>query len=147
MPTDHDLLRPSLGDNTPAAALYSPTACWMTAFFGGPIAALVIFAVNFSRAGVLKRESTWFGAAVVVVIAALAYILQWMLELGEMPREGRLLVRACALVVAALLYWRLRPMFRAQEMFGRDSPNPWPIALGATAVNFVAMYLLVLMVK
>ena len=45
-----DLLQPSLDAATASKPLYSPTACWMTAFFGGPIAALVIFSVNFQRA-------------------------------------------------------------------------------------------------
>lgn len=136
---EDDLFQPSLSAESPPRALYSPTACWVTAFFGGPIAALIIFGVNFHRAGLAAREAGWLVMASAIAIATLiqmAYARAGAAETGA-DADDRLLVRGAALAIAGLLYWRLRSAFRAQEMFAVKPPEPWVMGLAAVALNIV----------
>lgn len=141
MSADDDLLRPSLDASRPLLPLYSATACWMTAFFGGPLAALIIFAENYRRAGLLRREAHWLLAGAGTALASLYYLVIAAQARGAgAGGDVRLQVRLAALAIAALLYWRLRPALRAQELFDIKPPNPWPIALLAIAAGIALAF-------
>lgn len=131
---DPDLLRPSIAQEAPARPLYSTTALFVPAFFGGPAAAALVFAANAHRAGRMPRDAAWIVAGV-----ALVFLLPWLaLEAWQWPREYlRYLLRGAGLAMAALYAWRHAPLRRAQELFGVASPSGWGIgfaALGASVV-------------
>jgi len=142
--SNDNLFQPSLNTETPAQALYSPVACWITAFFGGPFAALLIFGVNLRRAGLAARNASWLALAAAIAIASLVHLVRIRLTEGETTADDRLVVRGAALVIAALLYWRLSSAYRAQQMFGIEPPQPWLMALAAIAFNILISALPVL---
>jgi hypothetical protein len=137
-----DLLRPSIGA-APTRPLYSTTALFVPAFFGGPAAAAVVFGINAHRAGRLRRDAGWVLAGIGLVV-----LLPWLwLDLWQMPRGSlRYFLRGGGLAAAALYAWRHAPLRRAQELFGTHSPPGWGVgvvALGAALlVNVGAAWLL-----
>lgn len=141
------LFQPSLGSAQPAQPLFSPLACWMTAFFGGPIAALIIFTSNFERAGLLRAERLSLGLAAVLAIGGQFGAIYLGAAMGWEGRDVRLLVRAGALIVAALLYWRLHKAFKAQQLFGTPPASPWVMAIGAIFANIAVAVVAAFMFK
>ena len=138
MPADpSDLLRPSLAHSAPRLSPYSLQALFLTSFFGGPLAALGMLALNARRLGRLRRDVPW------LVVALLAYVLlEAVLALSPAGRGfiaqadawlGRraieYLVRALALAVFALGLVMHRREHKAAELMGLTRPSPWLPAL------------------
>lgn len=80
-PGQDDLLRPSLSrdyDVREYRPLFRPESILYPAFFGGPLAGLILFGVNYSRMG--RRDlarKAWIGGAVLTLVigAAIAWYL------------------------------------------------------------------------
>ncbi len=73
----HELLRPTLSHhNAPRLAPYSQQTGFLTAFFGGPPAALVMAGVNAQRMGRLAKDLPWLLALGMVFIVAEYALLQ-----------------------------------------------------------------------
>lgn len=75
-----DLLRPSLAQDKLAQAPYSTQAGFVTAFLGGPVAALMMAALNAHRLQRLPRDLSWIVAALMGVVG---------FEYGLTTSEGR----------------------------------------------------------
>lgn len=134
-----DLLQPSIGRVEPTRPLYSSTALFVPAFFGGPVAAAIIFGMNASRAGRLPRD-----AACLVAGALLLVIVPWtaLAFWPEVATQMRLVIRAAGLLAAAVFYWRHRQLHRAQALFGVSSPSGWIPGIGAIVLGMGANILI-----
>jgi hypothetical protein len=130
------LLRPSLsGTGGRGRKLYSTTVGYIAAFFGGPLAAVVIALVNSHRLGRQSRE--WplaLGAlllSAVVVLPAPWGLLDWALL--RLEESGlKLAWRVLGLGVFAASYLLHRKYHRSMEVMGVKAPSGW--LLGITAI-------------
>ena len=132
-PIPHHLLQPSLSGQgqAPQAAPYTQQAGFLTAFFGGPFALAIIFAINSKRLSRLGRDAAW------IALAALGYaawvwfcqrtpggqeVQAWLVQ--ELGRRGPdIAERFIALAAYALMALCHRREQRSATLFGLDRPN------------------------
>lgn len=138
-----ELLRPTLGDTRVAQAPYSLTALFLTAFFGGPMAILLLTAANSYRLQRLARDLP----AILLALAAygaflfVAYGTTWgatfqadvKSALGE--RGMSLVSRGIALLLFGLSYLLHRREQRSTDFSGLDRPNGWVGGIAAIVVG------------
>lgn len=139
----HDLLRPSLSRNdAPRLAPYSQQAGFLTAFFGGPPAALFMAGVNAQRMGRLQKDLPWLIAMGVLFVVMELALLQtdagraaatWMQsEVGW--RTYHKLLGLVFFGVASLAHVREQ---RAATLMGADRPSGWWMGVFLSAIGFI----------
>ena len=133
---DADLFRPSIGATAPVRPLYSTTALFVPAFFGGPVAATVIFALNAWRARRLRTDAPLIVAGVLLTLLLPWIVMQW----EEGKDVLRFAFRGAGLLAAAVFAWRHRPLYRAQELFGSTPPNGTGMGVLALAAGVAANF-------
>lgn len=139
-----DLLQPSLGRDVAARPLYSTTALFLPAFFGGPASAAIIFALNAHRANRFAPDLPLVVLGVAVAIAAPWLIIgAW----SEAPEWSRYLLRALGIAAAGLYYLRHRALYRTQELFGLSPPSGWVAGLSALAAGIGISWLTALLLS
>lgn len=127
------LLQPSISPQG-TFSVYSPRATFMTAFFGGPFAAVLIHALNMKRLGRWRVQAPALAAALVVallfsVYQAVAMARPHLLPFGDaVPANSangtlRILARVVALVVWGALYLRFRTLYRASQLAAEHPPG------------------------
>jgi hypothetical protein len=126
-----DLLQPSVDRQAVARPLYSTTALFAPAFFGGPAAAAVIFALNAQRAGRVGTDAWLIAAGFLLALAAPWAILHFV---ADPAQWARYIVRALGIGLAAVYYLRHRALYRTQELFGLASPSGWLAGFAALGV-------------
>ena len=107
---------------------YSTQAQVMAAFFGGPLAALVLWAINARRLDRLTRDLVWLALAALLWVAALLLLFghcdaAWCAALDGRAGSPRLWMRGLALAVfagGALLHRREQA---ACDLTGQRRPN------------------------
>ena len=137
MQTDLEaLLQPSLGGaaGRPRKAPYSTQAQVMSAFFGGPLAALAVWAINSQRLGRLSRDAVWLLLAALLWVAALLYFFghceaAWCLDLSANIGSPRIWMRGLALAVFAGGAWLHRREQAACDLTGQTRPNGTVLAI------------------
>ncbi len=143
MDPNSELLQPSLGsDAGPATALYSVRTGYLSAFFGGPVAAALVALVNAHR---LKRLRTDWPVAALAVLASLA-LAWWEFRAGGRPwLEARLgrggsiyAVRGAGLAVFGLVYLMHRMHYRSMAVMGVKGPSGWVLGIGAILAGIFA---------
>ena len=71
----NDLLRPSIGTvDSPQRPLYSATAGYLTAFFGGPFAATGMAGLNAWRLGRLRTDALALAGGMAIAIGLVAFM-------------------------------------------------------------------------
>lgn len=138
---DRELLRPSLSERRGVPMpLYSPGTVMIPAFFGGPIAAAIVFGLNVDRSSRWRRD-WWLVLAGVLLFASYPLVYAQLGLLGE--RSGRILLKAMGLGVACVYLWRHRHLQRAQVLFGVQPPEPWYAGGIATVIGFAISQILI----
>jgi len=128
-----ELLRPSLGDAVAARAPYSVRTTFLTAFFGGPLAALAIIVLNSVR---LRRWLPDLPVLGVVLAGFIAFVLalywtEWggglraYLQAIAGERALTYLFRLIALGFFGLGYALHRKEQRSADLIGMARPNGW----------------------
>lgn len=130
---DSDLLQPSIGAAAPAHPIYSQTALFVPAFFGGPVAAAVVFGINAARLRRLPQDAGWIAAGVLLVL-----LVPWLALRWDAQPYLRYLVRGAGVLAALAYAWRHRPHYRAQELFGVNSPSGWGVGFAALLAGMAA---------
>ena len=127
-----DLLRPSLQETGVAKVPYSLRVTFLTAFFGGPFAALAITIVNSVRLRRWLRDLAPLGLALAALLAfTLAlYWTEWGAGLrasidGANKRGIAYLYRVIGLLFFGLGTLLHRKEQRSAELMGLDRPNGW----------------------
>lgn len=137
----HDLLQPSLQGPQLGRAPYSQTVGFFSAFFGGPLAVLIVTGVNARRLGRWPADLRWLLPAAVVWLG-----LEALLQLSPAgralvdalspllgKRTPELLQRTLALAYfAATALWLHRREHRMADLLGLDRPSGW--TLGVVAI-------------
>lgn len=124
------LLQPSLGGaaGRQHKAPYSTQAQVMSAFFGGPLAALALWAINSQRLGRLQRDAVWLVLAALLWGAAL-WLFFGPVNLGSELGSPRVWVRGVALAIfagGALLHRREQA---ACDLTGQTRPDGTGLAI------------------
>jgi hypothetical protein len=143
--TEH-LLRPSLANTDPAAALYSPRSSFLLGFFMGPLPLILYSALNSIR---LKRAADMVAYAIALAaFIALTYAsfmeprpaaLVWInAQLGE-GTSMRGASRILAVVLWGCFYLMHRKEHRSVDLFG-ERPSPWMAALGCAVAGSALLY-------
>lgn len=136
---NESLFEPSLQQVRAERPLYSTTTLFMSAFFGGALAAVIVFAVNAWRASRLPRDGAIIVLAGLISLALPLALLSGLPDLGS--SSSRILLRLGGLLLAGALYLRHRALYRGQELFAASRPNGWPLGLAAIAVAVVVALL------
>ncbi|MDC6168666.1 hypothetical protein [Paucibacter sp. XJ19-41] len=119
-----DLLRPSLPANGAlAAAPYSNQVLFLSAFFGGPPAALGCFALNSLRLGRWRRDVVPIAAGAAIYLGLLLWWQRAGPELIAIPRMQSLLLRALGLALAGVAAWRHRQEQSVCRLMGLAQPK------------------------
>lgn len=140
-----DLLRPSLSPGHRKVRLYSPTAMFYTAFFGGPVAALAFSTLNSKQLDRTKEDQLWYvlaGVGTLLWIFTTIYVARFTDVippdfLGGVERTGRYIIRAFGLALWGGFYFMHRPFHRTNELVGAEPLNPWKPAIGCILVAMV----------
>jgi hypothetical protein len=139
-----DLLRPTLSGTGQAPALYSSTGFFLSAFFGGPVGAVVYGSVNAWRLGRLGKDLPLFGAiAAAAFLAILVLDRQGLLDplrsLVGIPRDSfRIILRGFGLACAGAIYFLHRGYFRAATVSGAAPLPGWIPGIAATLAGVAA---------
>ena len=149
---DASLLKPSIDGREPVAA-FSLRATFFTAFFGGPVAAVMIHGLNVEHFGRWERDRSALVVALIAALALLAGVGVLIARpdiLAGLPaelrhtRSLRWLNRLFALAVWAALYWRLREPYRAAQLYG-EHRSAWGAGIACVLLSIVAGVVTVMM--
>lgn len=140
MPTDpsSDLLQPSLGEQAaPRRSPYSTQAHFLSAFFGGPFAALAMSGINAARLDRLRRDAWWIGLLALGCVAFEFWLrrgagggalVAWAVEhLGA--RGAEYLRRALALALFAVGLMVHRREQKLTDLMGLARPSGWIVGI------------------
>lgn len=146
-----DLLRPTVSEPAQlAAAPYTVQAGFVTAFFGGPLAAAAMLAVNAWRLRRLPRDAGWVALIAVAFVAWLAFMHQTeagrALQRQMTDAVGRnamsIAARLIALVACLGGAWLHRREQRSADLFGLARPNGWGLGVALILLGWGASHLL-----
>lgn len=144
MGNDH-LLRPTLSDRQSTPALYGSTGFFLSAFFGGPLGAVIYGGCNSQRLQRLQKD-----VPVLLLIAAAAYFLPyvlyqqgWLQQLvamagGRATRNYGLILRALGLLSFGAIYLMHRDFFRASKVAGSAGLPGWRPGIAAVLMGIWA---------
>jgi hypothetical protein len=138
------LLQPSLQVQRPKSLPFSLQAQFLTAFFGGPVAALGMGLLNASRLDRLRRDAAWLGALLVLYVAlAYGFVLSAAGEAVHAAAVDALGLRAphyldtaYALACFSIAAAAHRRGHQAAQLFGLAAPSPWKTGLILVAVGY-----------
>lgn len=146
MTANDDLLRPSLekADGT-RKAIYSTTTGYLTAFIGGPFAAIAMAAVNSGRLRRLTRDALPLAAAIALSIGLYSFMArpEWFGQAGLefADRNARLGARIFALLLFGAFWLLHKRYYRGAELMGLEQPNPWIGGIVCVLVGTAATFL------
>ena len=146
----NDLLRPSIGTvDSPQRPLYSATAGYLTAFFGGPFAATGMAGLNAWRLGRLRTDALALAGGMAIAIGLVAFMLRPDLfgrpEIDFATRDVRIGMRVLALLLFGAFWLLHRRYYRGMQFLGLEAPNPWPAAIACIAADIGLTMLLATM--
>jgi hypothetical protein len=139
----NDLLQPSLDSEAGReTSIYSTTTGYMSAFFGGPLAAAGIALMNSHR---LKRLGTDWPLSL-LALALTVGILWWEVRGGgqswliaHLGRRGPSLVTSFAgLIAFGVIYAVHRKYYRNMELLGLKAPSGWIPGIAAIVLGSAA---------
>ena len=144
----NDLLQPSIGRvDSAQRPIYSVTAGYLTAFFGGPFAAVGMAGFNAWRLGRLRADALALAGGVAVAVGLIAFMLRPDLfgraDLEFATRDVRIASRALALALFGAYWFMHRRYYRGMRFLGLEPPRPWPAAIACVVADLAFMMLLV----
>lgn len=126
------LLKPSLKKEGQQKPMFSITAHFLVAFFGGPIALIIFSMISLSRIGKLIENRLSCIALILIVMAGIGFITyshfsglpEWLRILGSDERSIRLLMRIFSILLCGVIYVLYKSYFELSELVGAAA-NPW----------------------
>jgi len=141
-----NLLKPELAVEDAGRSIYSSKALFFTAFIGGPIALIILAAMNSRILNRLKSDIMIYIGAIIGLIVFLHFAivvpenaegLKW---LGEYRRANPVFKygpRALALVLWSITSALHRPYQKAMTVMGPEPLRPWGAAILCTATGAI----------
>ncbi len=137
---DPSLLQPSL-DERRFKPLYSTSAMFAAAFFGGGFAVVVVAAVNAHRLGRVRQDAVWLLLGVAVT-AASGWLAMDFLGFDN-TRERRVAALGTGFAMWGLFYVLHGKMHRAMQTFGTKPPKPYLLLVVAVVIALIMASVLV----
>lgn len=132
-PSIHALLQPSLsGAGLAARAPYSKQMLLLSAFFGGPVAALLGFGLNVQQLALWRRDGWLFALACLAGLALWPWAASWS-SVGT---------RLLALGLLGVGVWRHRREHAGADLMSMTRPNGWGPGVALILVGNVGDFLL-----
>ena len=140
------LLEPSLTTGA-VVSLFSARACFVTSFFGGPIAPLIMGRLNAKRLKRLDKDVWLIAMLGALLVVAYVYFVSStpigsqqtsILGVGFERREVRRIIQGLGLLFCLVLYARHRAFHRAMGLAGVPAAKPWVPAIIVLLVSTVA---------
>jgi hypothetical protein len=149
-----DLLQPSIRSDLAIAAPPSTQAMFLTAFFGGPGAAVAIIAISSYRLRQLGRDLPVLLALLVAPLGLIAWVrlapaaesLRSWIEGGIGSSGFTYLYRAMGLACFGIGYWLHLQAHRNSELMGLKPPNGWLVGLPCVILGYLFMVLVIMAV-
>ncbi len=148
----HDLLQPSLQGQPAGRAPYSQTTGFICAFFGGPMAALLLAGLNAWRVGRWPRDLVFLLPAALLWVGLLwalmhtpagTAVARTVTDLAG-QRGPELLFRALGLAYFAFTaLWLHQREHRMADLMGLSRPNGWYVGLPLVLLGNAASHGLV----
>jgi hypothetical protein len=140
----NDLLKAELSTEGSGRSLYSSKALFFTAFFGGPIAVVLLSALNSRLLNRLKSDLIFYFLAGFLIFAFLYYVIvvpenaQGIKWLGEFRRANPVFKygpRVIALIFWVISYALHRKFHKAIAIMGLKPMKPWVPGIICTIVG------------
>jgi hypothetical protein len=143
--SNDELLRPTLSEYRHAPALYNSTGFAVSAFFGGPVGAVLFGLFNSRKLSRLPADLPVF-----VALGAAAFLVIYLFDgsgvlaalgdaLGtEPPRTIQIALRALALGCFGAIYFLQRNYYRAGQVSGAKPLPAWLPGIIAVVLGSVA---------
>ena len=143
--SNDELLRPTLSEYRQAPALYNSTGFALSAFFGGPLGAVLFGLFNSRRLSRLSADLPVF-----VAMCAAAFFVVYLFDgsgvlvslgdtLGMNPsRTVQLVLRALALGCFGAIYFQQRKFYRAGQVSGTKPLSAWLPGIVAVVLGVCA---------
>lgn len=142
-----DLLQPSLSAEKIAAAPPSTQAIFLTSFFGGPIAAVMMITIASYRLRRLVRDLPLLVGLLSVSIGVIAWFLssasaqglrEWIQSnVGSSGFE--FLFRIISLMCFGVGYWMHAQAHRNSALLGLKAPNGWLVGIPCLVIGYLLM--------
>lgn len=141
--SNDDLLTPMLSDTQRIPALYNATGFFLSAFFGGPVGAVMYGGANSYRLSRLAKD-----VPVLFLIVAVAFSIPFVLHQtgslqkllalagGRAARNCELLLRALGLLSYGAIYLMHRNFFRLAAVTGNKALPGWAPGIAAVLSGF-----------
>lgn len=147
MTTNDELLQPSLEKHDETQKpIYSATAGYLTAFVGGPFAAIAMASVNSWRLRRLAADAVPLLAVTAVCVGILIFLLhpEWFGQesMHFERKDTRIWSRVFGLVVFSAFWLLHRRYYRGMELMGQEPPNAWIGGIGCILAGTAVTYLL-----
>lgn len=142
-----ELLRPSLGTSRIAKAPYSVRTTFLTAFFGGPFAAVAITAINSIRLQRVGRDALPLAAVLVAYWSFLAALMltDWGASLlaSMQAFAGKqaysYLDRLIAMAAFGFGYMLHRKEQRSTDFMDLPRPNGWIVGIACIVASYILL--------
>lgn len=126
-----ELLRPSLSRAAPPRSPYSQQTHFLSAFFGGPWAAMAMNLINSWRLGRLPRDAAWLLLGAAAMLGLDAWLLQTasgqalLVQADALVGRNALAIASRALALLLFLLGLLlhRREHQATDLMGLKRPN------------------------
>jgi hypothetical protein len=144
-----DLLQPSLSDDSLAKAPPTIQTMFLTSFFGGPVAAVLIAAVASYRLKRFARDlpvlliflTLSLSAIVWVNVSPDALAIRTWITTNVGSSGFTILYRLVGLACLAAVYLMHAKAHRNSQLLGLKPPNGWLVGLPCSIVGFLVMLL------
>jgi hypothetical protein len=155
MPSNHDLLKPELAEAGPNRSLYSPTALFLTAFWGGPLAVMALSALNSKRMVRLKKDAPCYIVFPAVLFTFYYFAitvpdgvhgLSWLDEYRRSHPFYKHGPKALALIFWAVSHALHKKQHKAMQLLNIKPKSPWLAAVAASLLGGFASFCMVLAV-
>ena len=149
------LLQPTLSNEEQRVPIFSVRTCFLTAFFGGPIAIILLSGLNSDKLKRLKNDLKYYFLGAVVYLLYLFIILdipeganasEWMTIQRRENMFYRYGSRGMGLIYWAACYYIHKQFYKTMDIFDMIPPNPWKTAIICILSGGLAQFLLAMLV-
>lgn len=155
MPEMHDLLTPELSESGRVRPFYSSVALFMTAFFGGPVAVMLLSALNSKKMMRLKKDALYYIVFPIIIFTFYYFAitvpegvhgLSWLEEYRHSHPIYKHGPKALALIFWTVSYALHKKQHKIMQLFDIKPKNPWIAAIACSLLGAFVSLCMVFMV-
>ena len=133
-----NLLQPTLTSKEQKVPIFSVRACFFTAFLGGPMAVVLLSALNSNRLKRIKKDLIFYLMGISIYLVYMIVILnvpegtdvsEWVAAQRRENIFYRYGSRGLGLLFWAAYYYLHKQYYKTMSLFDIEPPNPWVSAI------------------